>query len=199
MGIMAIHAAHFAFPQRVMVGQAELCLFRLVAFDACFVGLCQGAEDHVGLRNRGFGSEGAACGRIEADAVLTGSPGGGVDLVAINAANAIGGMRSGGPVAHLGIAGVAAQANAIGGRGRALGEADDLADIATPFDVLAAVPMAIFALHALLGVEGVLVIPGLVRVAGRALFGADPGGAWNLNVFAELLLLRPGILLSIGG
>src|SRR5579864_2800035 len=103
MGIVAINAAHFAFAQRVMVGQAELRFLRLVTPDAGLVGLRQGPENHIGLRHRGFGGEGAVGSGIEPDTTLArGFYSNGVNLVAINAAHPVRGVRAGSPVAYFG-------------------------------------------------------------------------------------------------
>src|SRR5579862_5075960 len=109
MGIVAINTAHFAFAQRVMVGQAELRFLRLVTPDAGFVGLRQGPEDHIGLRHRGFGGEGVVGSGIESESTLArGFHSSAVNLVTIHAAHPVGGVRAGSPVAYFGVVGMAA-------------------------------------------------------------------------------------------
>jgi len=104
MGIVAIHAGHLAFADRVMIGQAALCLLFLMALQALVV-------------QRGAGLQ-----RPPLSAASFGS----MDRMTAAAFEALCGMSAGKPVPHVIGLGVAAQAGTVGLFGRAILKADDL-------------------------------------------------------------------------
>ena len=119
-----------------------------------------------------------------------------VNLVAVHAADMIRGMWSADPVAGFLSAGMATEARAIGFFRGALAEGDDFGDLATTVHVQASGSVAIFAFHALLGMEGVVEILGHCVMTIRAIFGTDPLCARDFDIFGER---RNGVLGMIAG
>lgn len=170
MGIMTIRAAHLSFPERVVVGHAELTLLGLVTLQTGFVALRGCPQHHIGFRRHGSGRKGAASRSVEIQALTAGLQRLGVDLVTIDAADVVRRMRSARPVANPGVPRVAAQAHPIRLLHGAVGKADDLGDIAATVDVEAAVAVAVLALHSLLLVVSMLeVLRGFLMARGAGL------------------------------
>jgi len=78
---------------------------------------------------------------------------------------------------------MAAQADAVSIRSGPVREGNNLRNVSAALHVQAAGTMARFAINALLSMKSMPEIGGDFRVAGRARFGADRRGAWNLDIF----------------
>jgi hypothetical protein len=87
-------------------------------------------------------------------------------------------------VTHLGILGMATEADAIRVSRRSLVEADDLAFVATAFNVKTAVSVAVFAFDSLLGVKAVTISHGVLGVTGGAHFGTRAGRACDFDILS---------------
>jgi len=111
--VMAIHARHFPFPQRVVVGQAHLGPLGRMALQAGIVGRPAWFE-RPGVFRHEFLDErdSAGGGGVETYARLSHRLGLEVDFVAVRASNTVCRVRPCEPVADFLILGVAAQASA---------------------------------------------------------------------------------------
>ena len=108
-----------------------------------------------------------------------------VDLMAIGAANAVGSVRAGHPIADFLVLGMAAQAGSVGLSRGTISVADNFRDVSAGLDMQAAGAVAVFALDPLLGVKGMAKIAAHVRVARFARLRAHSRGAGNRYVFSE--------------
>jgi len=184
--IVAIDAGHLSFPNRMMVGKAAFRSLRLMALQAGFIRLRPRPESYAAFRSDRLHHRGASagCGVEGTVPVGCGLEGLAVDLVAIRATDVVHRVRAIRPVPHLGILRMTTEADAICVSRRTLVEADDLAFVATAFNVKAAVSVAVFTFHSLLGVEGVTVSHGLLIVTGRAYFCTHAGRTRDFDVFS---------------
>lgn len=186
--VVAIGAAHLAFAQRVMIGHAHLRPLRLVTAQAGFIRHRPGLNGGICFRRDEIYVSDALQRRVEGGGTLIRSLyRGGVNLVAIDAANHVCRMHPAHPVPCALVPGMAAQADAIGlGCGSML-EGNNLRDIASALHVETARSMALLTLNSLLRVKGMLEILAHIRVARRAGLCSDRGSSLNLR----MLFKRP--------
>ena len=184
--VVAIDASHLSFANRMMIGQVALCSLRLVALQAGFIGLSARPERYAAFRSerlhyRGTPTRRGIEGVVSFGCCLETLA---VDLVALSAADMVHRVGAAGPVTHLGILGVATETDAIRVPRRSLVEADDLAFVASAFNVKTAVPVAVFAFDSLLGVKAVTISHGVLGVTGGAHFGARAGRACDFDILS---------------
>src|ERR1035437_7433478 len=170
----------------MMVGKAGLCSLGLVALQAGFIGLSARPERYAAFRSERLHYRGTPTRRGIEGVVSFGCclETFAVDLVAIRAADVVHRMGAAGPVTHLGILGMATEADAVRVPRRSLVEADDLAFVATAFNVKTAVSVAVFAFDSLLGVKAVTISHGVLGVTGGAHFGARASRACDFNILS---------------
>src|SRR5271157_4251016 len=102
MRIVAIHTAHLAFAQRMMIRHAELRALGRVTFQAGVVGLPHWPDDRIGFGRHRSCRDRSSGRLIESNpAFLCSSECGLVNLVTIHAAKMIGGVRPADPVPEL--------------------------------------------------------------------------------------------------
>jgi len=145
--VVAIDAGHLPFANRVMIGQVALCSLGLVALQAGFIRLSARPERYAAFRSERLHHRGTPTSRGIEGVVSFGCclETLAVDLVAIRAADVVHRMGAARPVPHLGILGMATEADAVRVPRRSLVEADDLAFVAAAFNVQTAVSVAVFA------------------------------------------------------
>jgi hypothetical protein len=193
--IVAIHAAHLAFAQRVMVRHTELRLLGLVALETGLIGHRARLNHGIGLRRDRCRIERSARGGVEpGTGIALGLRTAGVNLVAIDAANLIGRVNPVGPVLGALVLGMAAQTNTVGGRSRALPGRNDFGGVTAAIDMKTAIAMALFALDALLRVIRVLEVFSDIRMASGAGVGSDRLGPRNSQVLCKRSNLLRGLL-----
>src|ERR1035438_8140551 len=184
--IVAIDAGHLPFANRMMVGKAALCPLRLVALQTGFIRLSARPERYAAFRSERLHHRGTPTSRCIDGVVSVGCCLEilAVDLVAIRAANVVHRVGAARPVPHLGVLGMATEADAIRVPRGSLVEADDLGFVAAAFNVQTAVSVAVFAFDSLLGVKAVTISHGVLGVTGGAHFGARAGRACDFNVLS---------------
>jgi hypothetical protein len=184
--IVAIDAGHLPFANRMMVGQVALCSLRLVALQARFIRCSARPERYAAFRGERLHYRGTPTSRRIEGIVSVGFRLEilAVNLVAIRAADVVHRVGAAGPVTHLGVLGMATEADAVRVSRRSLVEADDLAFVAAAFNVQTAVSVAVFAFDSLLGVKAVTISHGVLRVTGGAHFGARASRACDFNILS---------------
>ena len=182
--IVAIGTTHFSFAQRMMIGHADLRAFSLVTLQASIVRLPAGLHHGFGFGDQILHIAYAAGShhihksctwRASFCTVIVG-------LMAVNAANLVGSVRTCHPVANSFISRMTTQTHAVCVGSRALTERDDLGNITATLHVQAAGTVALLAFDALLGMKGVPEVFRDVGVAGGAGFRAHRSRALNLDV-----------------
>src|ERR1022692_1980033 len=135
--VVAIDASHLPFANRMMIGQVALCSLRLVTFQAGFIGLSARPERYAAFRSERLHHRGTPTSRCIDGVVSVGCCLEilAVDLVAIRAANVVHRVGAARPVPHLGVLGMATEADAIRVPRGSLVEADDLGFVAAAFNV----------------------------------------------------------------
>ncbi len=192
MWVVAVRTTHFSFAQRVVVGQAHLSALGLVTSEAGIIGLPAGLHDRLRLRHETFHMADTRRRRhIETRVTLCFTfYGVVVSLVAFGTTKMVGSVRSCHPVAQVRITRMATEADPVRVVWRPLPERNDLRHIAAAVNMQASRAVALLAFHSLLGMKGMLVILGDLRVARGTHFGARLLGAGNLRVLRKRSDLR---------
>jgi len=184
--IVAIHATHLAFAQRVMVRHAELRLLRLVTLETGLVGHRTRLNHGIGLRRDRCRIARAVRGGVEPGlAIVRLLRAAGVDLVAIDATNPVRRMHAARPVLGAFVLCVATQAHSVGVRRGAILERNDFGCIPSAIDVETAIAMALLALDPLLRVIRVLEVFSDFRMASGAGFRSNRRGSLYPEVLCE--------------
>jgi len=157
-----------------------------MTFQASIVRLPPGLHDHLGFRDQALhGGYTARCHQIKARFGFGSRFGIGVGLMAVNATDFVGSVRTGDPVTNSCILYVTAQANAVRVCSGPLTEGDDLRNVSTTLHVQAAGAVALFTFNTLLRMEGVPEVRGDIGMAGRARICPNRRSAGNLNILRE--------------
>ena len=176
MRIMAIHAGHFPFPDRVVIRKVGLRLLLLVALQALIVQGLRGLEQpQLTAISRTFGVYGVASGALQV-----------LSLVCARE-----------PVPHVIGLGMTAQAGAVGLVRRTIFEADDLVfrffGVTASLQVQASGTVTLLTLDIADGVLAPPVALADVCVTLGTLIRAYFGGTLDLNVLAEILRRSGGL------
>jgi hypothetical protein len=187
MWIVAVGTTHLSFPEWMVIRQAHFSPLALVTTQASIIALPSRLHDCFAFRHKVLRRAYVARSRHvdHRPGVVPGFGSGGVNLMAINAADFVRSVRAGHPVLDFGILGMTAEAHPIRIRGGSVGEGNNLRNIPAALDVQAARTVTLLAFDALLRMKRVLVLLSYIRVARRARFRANRRGSRNLYIFRK--------------
>jgi len=185
--VMAIHAVHLSFAQRVVVRELHLGALGLMALQATFGHRGSPLQHHAAFRHKFLNERGMARGgSLNIHTAHRRALGGyRVDLVTVRASNAVRLVGAGQPVSDPRILDMATQANAVGIFNRPDAKSNDLGHVAIASLVQASRAVAVLALHPLLGMKRVPEIVSNMVMTLHTRFRPYARGACNLHVFRK--------------